>query len=254
MISGAKGYELEPGITIPSGIPGLIVENSLVVADLHLGIESELASTGLYLPKIQLTEILDRIKRVFNSYQNLTRLVIAGDLKHRFDRLTWQEKREVESLILNLREQDITIVLVRGNHDTFLRPLLERLGVHVEDCCFELTPSVMVTHGHMDIGEEYLDRYQFIVMGHEHPVYQARIAGATVGRFQVFLKIPTNRKATLLVLPAFGVYQSGNPISLDRNGYLSPIIRKYGEVERAIPIVIEEEMVVELPQLYMLLT
>jgi len=60
--------------------------------------------------------------------------------------------------------------------------------------------------------------------------------------------IDSDRK--VIVLPASGVYQSGTSITLDKSNYLSPIIKRYVDLENAKPYIIDEDLgVIELPEL-----
>ncbi|MEM3949107.1 MAG: phosphoesterase, partial [Zestosphaera sp.] len=80
--------EVMPGVEIVGTSSALYLRKykALIIADVHIGYEDELASKGIYLPRFQLRRTLDLIERLLNELQ-VDRLIIAGDLKHSFDRL-----------------------------------------------------------------------------------------------------------------------------------------------------------------------
>jgi len=68
--------------------PALVHElsSSLVISDVHLGYEDSMASQGVYLPRLQLRRaklIIDEASKL-----GLSRIVVNGDLKHVFEKLT----------------------------------------------------------------------------------------------------------------------------------------------------------------------
>ncbi|MEB3825518.1 MAG: metallophosphoesterase [Desulfurococcales archaeon] len=244
------GLYITQNLMIPEGKRALIHENKLVIADLHLGYEGEMENEGVYLPRLQLKEALKDILDILQTH-SIGEVVIAGDLKHRFQGLSWQERSEIEKLVNTLRSQGINrIVLVKGNHDTFIKGLMESLNVKVYDTLYELGDGIAVTHGHLALDENELEKYEVVIIGHEHPATTIRISGSSIAKFPTFLYLPLDCCETrLLVLPAFGVYQSGNPVSLSREGFLSPLVRKYGVIENARPYISDSGITIELPEL-----
>ena len=90
--------EILEGLIIPEGKRVLVYADTLIVSDIHLGYESEAELEGAFLPRVQLKHALQDIKDVVNSY-DINKLVIAGDLKHKFEALTWQERVEIEKFV-----------------------------------------------------------------------------------------------------------------------------------------------------------
>ncbi|MEM1618859.1 MAG: metallophosphoesterase [Desulfurococcaceae archaeon] len=217
------------------GTPFLYVKRNytLVMADLHLGFE-EAASRGLsytarrgqsayaavFLPRIQLKRALSLFNTVVDSL-NIKRVIVNGDLKHAFDRLLKQEREEVTAFVKHLREKGVEeIVVVRGNHDNFVKPLLRRLDVELVNGISTIVDgkSILFIHGH-----EVLDakEHDIIVIGHEHPSLRC----FDVYRFPCFIKIPLPGEKTLVVMPATGPYHPGIVVTPNPMDYLSPLIR-----------------------------
>ncbi len=234
-----EGVEILPGMYgTPFG--GLVYKDYVIIADLHLGFEEEMSAKGVYLPPAQLKRALEVLKKASKISK---KLVIAGDLKHMFSRLGRMEHKDVLKFLDAADEMGFDLVLVRGNHDNYVRHLLQERG-------FDVVPQldigeVTVVHGH----EERGIGADVIVMGHEHPSLAIRDNIGAVVKFPCFLRVPYD-KGFIVVLPAIGLYQTGNNVTLSKESYLSPIIRNYAKLELAIPYVTDEELgVVEFPQL-----
>ncbi|MEZ0290228.1 MAG: metallophosphoesterase [Sulfolobales archaeon] len=253
-------YEIERNLKIVPGYPFLYLdsEKALIFADLHLGYETAMAEEGVYLPRAQINNIIDDLRSVMSSLK-VEKIFIVGDLKHRFDRLSRQEREETEILISFLRSQGVDrIVLVKGNHDNYISTVLKRLDVEVTDKL--ILDNILLIHGHLDPFEEELDldRIRIVIYGHEHPSIVLRDRLGKIAKLPVFLETPIKIRSNLilkgLILPASGYYQMGSPVTLDSDKYLSPITRKYAEITDIKPYaVIKNEMILEMPTLSMLL-
>ena len=72
--------------------PALVIEGEqrmLIVADLHFGIEADLAAHGLHF-KSRSELRLERLHKVIDTTKP-DELVLLGDVKHSIPSLTWQE-------------------------------------------------------------------------------------------------------------------------------------------------------------------
>ncbi len=221
--------------------------NSLILADIHLGYEDHMASLGIFLPRMQLRTSLEVLNSALNSIGSMSRIIIAGDLKHVFEKLTRQEKIESIKFIEELSRNSLVkeIILIKGNHDTFIAPLLRKLGVEVIEGHLELDEGIVVTHGHKDPQCSC----DVLIMGHEHASIMVDVGGART-KLPVMLRVPLKNGSEAYILPPTGIYQTGNVVSLNRDSYLSPIIRKQGVIEDSMVWVIDRDYgTVELAEL-----
>jgi len=240
-------YRIVEGVYIVSWLPALYLSDAraLVVADIHLGFEEEMAQRGVFLPRAQLKRALEVIDRCV-SVVGAERLVIAGDLKHLFSKLGRRERRDVVDFLEYSRKRFKEIFLVRGNHDTFVYVKLRDYGVELVDKLW--LRDILVVHGHRELDDR--DTPRILIMGHEHPSIALRDPLGPITKVPCFLITPLKRGCLAIVMPALGMYQSGTSVTTVRSSYLSPILRKEADLENAYPIaIIEGEGVFELPRL-----
>ncbi len=219
---------------------------TLLIADLHLGFEEEMAMKGITLPRIQLRKILEYIEKALRYVDNVHRLAIVGDVKHIFGKLGKIESKELREFFQFVSGIFSEVVLVRGNHDIFVYSIAKKFGVEVVDELW--LGNVFVIHGHKQIPRDVYAN--IVIMAHEHPSIVLRDSIQTSLKLPCFLLVPLKRGYPALVLPACGVYQSGTAISTQNQVYLSPILRVEGVLEDAIPFaIVEGEGVYRLPRL-----
>ncbi|ADI32225.1 metallophosphoesterase [Staphylothermus hellenicus] len=225
----------------------------IIFSDVHLGFEESVARgldyssrrvstryTGMFIPKIQLRNTLKKLGFVF-KYLKPKRVIINGDLKHAFDRLLRQEREEVKKLLNYLISNGVKeIIVVRGNHDNFLPIILREYGIELvrEYELYFNNYKTLFIHGHL---EKDISKYDLVVIGHEHPSLRC----FNTYKFPAFLIVPTILGNRIVVLPAMSAYHPGTSISLDPENYLSPLIKKYGILNKARVIVWVEYETVE---------
>ncbi len=166
-------------------------ENTVIIADIHLGYESSLADEGITVPRVHKKKILNRLSTILDRYSPKN-LIIAGDLKHEFSKNRDQEFREIFEIIDYIQERT-HLSIVRGNHDNFLRTITESAGVPLYEEKIDLG-EIRVTHGH-----RMVDNEKILLMGHEHPSLKIRDEIGATFKLPCFLYHPTG----VIVLPAF---------------------------------------------------
>ncbi|MEM1541866.1 MAG: metallophosphoesterase [Ignisphaera sp.] len=219
---------------------------AVVMADVHLGFEEDMASKGVFLPRIQLKKAIEVVEKAI-SYVDASVLIVAGDIKHHFEKLGKKEAKDLKEFLEFTTKRFKRVIVVRGNHDTYLISISRRLGIELYDRLW--LDKVLIVHGHRELADN--DNPDLVIMGHEHPSIAIRDPITGYGsKFPCFLLMPLKRGGYALVLPAVGLYQSGTAVSMNVESYLSPIIRKEAVVEEAKPfVIVEREGVIELPKL-----
>lgn len=241
--------EIEKGIFIEADLPVLYIKplNAVVLSDVHIGYEEEMARKGIFLPKIQRKRLIDTIEKSRKAFKT-DNIIVDGDLKHIFNGLGKQEKEDLNHVFNYVKEYGINLTLIRGNHDNYLSLVIDKYDIDFLDK-YKIY-NYVIFHGHLDIEPEEGKIY---IIGHEHPRISLRDRLGFARKFQCFLIVPLKNNTKAIVLPAVGTYQAGNDISLIHSNYMSPIIRNYGILEKAKPyVIVENEGILEFPELGML--
>jgi len=205
----------------------VIVGDTAIIADLHLGIENVVQDYGITVPRLQIREITRSVKSIVKRY-GISRLVVAGDLKHEFGRNLPYEWDDVESFLETFTGMDVEIEIVRGNHDNFLATILSRYGVELKESVS--VSGWTVAHGHTEINAERM------IMGHEHPGIRIR-SGGGVYSYPCFLHV---KERNIIVLPAFSPLTPGIDI-LNTDSFLSPILKV--DIENVEVYAVEDRVV-----------
>jgi metallophosphoesterase superfamily enzyme len=185
---------------LPEG-PALVIENTervLVIADLHIGIESDLDVHGVHIPS-QGPGRLGRVMACIDKGRPDLALLL-GDVKHSVPLTTRQEYRELPALLEEIRSR-VPLRVVPGNHDggieRFLRDgeLLPMRGALVD--------GVGYLHGHTYPDPALLGH--LLVIGHHHPMVTLRDKVGCALRDRAYLLTSVNEQCLGLAGEGKGV-------------------------------------------------
>lgn len=187
----------------------VVLSDTLVVADLHLG---RAAASAVEAPIDDGVDVRERIERLLAVHDPST-LVVAGDVLHAFDTVP----RGVAGTLGDLRRladsAGVDAVAVRGNHDTMLDSLWDG---EITDAHW-IDAGTVVVHGHERpdaAAEQYL-------LGHDHPTIEIE------GRCRpCWLHGPGGPDGTeIVLLPAFNRFPAGVTINEMRGpDFQSPLV------------------------------
>lgn len=150
--------------------PALVVageERYLVVADLHFGIEADLAMHGFHFrsrSNARLERLLGIVDRV-----DPDGLILLGDIKHSIPSVTRQEFFELPRILETLRDR-VPLKVFPGNHDIGIERYLRPAEICAKDGA--VIDGVGYLHGHMYPSP--LLAGHLIVVGHHHPLLSLR--------------------------------------------------------------------------------
>jgi putative SbcD/Mre11-related phosphoesterase len=200
----------------------ILVGDSLVVADLHLG---QGATTALDFPVGDGTDTVDRLTALL-SWADPAELVIAGDVLHSFSTVPGSVRDALDAVVAAAADAGADLVLLEGNHDAMLPSAWD--GELRES---HWVGDTLVCHGH-EAPDGTANRY---LIGHEHPVLDA--AGR---RRPCYLVGDGVRNGSdVVVLPAFSRLLRG--VSIDRleaEGFMSPLV---GDPADLAPLVWDDD-------------
>ena len=208
---------------------GLYLSKSetLVIADLQLGYEAALVSAGYFVPKFNFEQIMEKLKSIFlnlkMSGKNVSTVVINGDLKQEFGKISKQEWQEVLDIFRFLKKSVKNIVVIRGNHDVFLGPIAKTENVEIlKEGYFIEGEKVYITHGHKIFESSEFEKAEIVIVGHDHPSVTL-VEGVKSEKYKCFLKGKYEDKV-LIVLPSFNFVSTGTNIA--NNDFLSPFLQQ----------------------------
>lgn len=151
--------------------PALMVESGervMLAADLHLGIEYDLAKQGINIP-YQWTRMLEELLLLLEEHKP-DRLILVGDVKHGVPTTSFQEKREIPRFFEALLDAVDRVDVTRGNHDANIqRYLPEEVSLHSsKGVIIGDGFQVACLHGHAWPPPEIM-AVDCVVMAHNHP-------------------------------------------------------------------------------------
>ena len=225
-IGTKKTMEISKGIKIVD--LALLIDNSLVIADTHIGYEEELNKRGVLIPRFQFKDVIQRLENIIGS-RKFQRIIINGDIKHEFGRISEQEWRHALKLLDFLKRHCKEVILIRGNHDTILGPIADKRSVTLTE--FFVIGDVLIIHGDKPSGriskELSKKEIKTIIIGHEHPAVSLR-EGSHAEKFKCFLKGNWKSK-TLIVQPSFNLVTEGTDVTKEK--LLSPFLKNVSGFE-----------------------
>jgi len=203
--------------------PALLLREKklLVIADLHIGIESELRQNGLQVPS-QTKLMEERLISIITKNQ-VNSIILLGDIKHTIPLSTYQERTDVKKFLDTIQPY-CTVHILPGNHDGNIDRLLSsNIQLHSSDgFVFE---GIGFTHGHRIPSNEIMQCDQ-VIIGHSHPTVmlmdrlgyrtfeQCWLRGPPrIGALKE--KYPQSSTSQILLMPAFNPLCGGTAVNQD---------------------------------------
>jgi len=199
-------------------------EKTIVIADLHLGIEFDYHIQGINIP-LQTSNLLKRIETLIED-KNANKLIIVGDLKHIIcsgnvnenKYFMEKERKEVGFFIKRLSEI-VDVIIVKGNHDGFLKS--KRATVY-SSRGFKMG-NISFVHGHAWPSEEIM-KCNSIIFAHLHPVLEIRNSygyytkacwvRGNLNKKEFFKRYKKgNEKMNFVIMPSFNPLCGGTPVN-----------------------------------------
>ena len=224
---------------------------SLIIADLHLGWETNLTRKGIHIPS-QTLKTLRKLLQLINKTTPDT-IIIIGDIKHTVAKAEPSEWQDIPKFFETLKGKIEDIRIIRGNHDGNIQPLLPP-AIQVHPPTGMALNAIGLFHGHTWPARKLL-KCRTLVMGHVHPtiafrdvigfyiatpvwikaeydnaklvaafIKSKRVKKSTLKRERILGKSKINQ---LFIMPCFNDFLGGRPINREykRRKYTGPILR-----------------------------
>ena len=208
--------------------PALFIKNKkiLVVADLHIGIESQLREQGISTSS-KTKNMVDNLLKICKKYKP-NEIILLGDVKHNIPSSTISERRDVKSFLSTIKQYG-TVHIIPGNHDGNIGKISpEEIIIHPSDGY--LIENIGFVHGHRWPNKDIMKCDQLII-AHTHPtiLFTDRLGYKTFepcwikSGFNNKLKekYPNSACSSLLIVPAFNPLCGG--IATNQEGVTGPI-------------------------------
>lgn len=219
--------------------PALVLENGekqVIVTDIHIGFESNLATNGIFVGKNStISETINELENIIDI-ENPDSIVLLGDIKSSIKNITKSEWDEVP-LFFEKISKKCNITLIPGNHDAGIQRLVPD-NISMISSIGMTEGRILLTHGHTMPSENYsqVDR---IIMGHVHPVFFNEESVLNGQRVWISLKtdkenIFPNKSGVLevTIVPSFNKYFYATHKRKYKKS-ISPIIEKIKNVSSA---------------------
>lgn len=197
----------------------LKVEDYIIISDLHLGYEQSLNAEGIMVPRFQYPLIVERLREIQRK-SSCNKIIVNGDLKHEFGKITRQEWSETMKFLDFLGENFKKIILIKGNHDNFTQFIAQKTGLEVQES--HKIGDYLILHGHKIIPGLKEKKVKNLIIGHEHPCIGLK-SGERVEKIKCYLA-GQYKHWNLVVMPSFNFVTEGSDILQEKP--LSPFIKK----------------------------
>jgi len=236
----------------------LLLGDTLIVCDMHIGFEEALNKQGMFVPRDHFPQLIKRMEGIFERIakgnfsktgtskanktkmgntaremkngkgpregygKKLRRIIVNGDLKHEFATISDQEWRNTLKFLDFLGRHCEKVILIRGNHDTILGPIAKKRGIEIHDSYFLEDFGALVCHGDKLPPNGLLSSSRLLIIGHEHPTLALR-HGKRVEKYKCFY-VGSYKGKKLIVLPSLNLLTEGSALMHD--DALSPFLRQ----------------------------
>ncbi len=193
-------------------------ERVIVIGDLHLGYEGALQESGYAIISKAYEETISDLDKIFESVGKVDKIVILGDIKHEFGRISKDEWRDVGALIDYLEgklDKNGELIIVKGNHDVIINSITVKKKIFVMD--YFIWKEYAFLHGDSEFDEINNKLVKTWVVGHAHPAIVLKEGGGVKSeKYKCFL-VGKYKGKKVIVLPSFFPLVEGTDA---RNGNL----------------------------------
>ncbi|MBN1645518.1 metallophosphoesterase [Candidatus Woesearchaeota archaeon] len=205
-----KDYQfMDLGLFIPK-------HKSLVIGDIHVGIEEDFVEKGVFLPATQFKSLTTRIVNLIKK-TGAEVLVINGDIKHTHGPPSNNTMNAVAKLIKEIQKH-CRLVFTKGNHDSLIHRVLKHFKVEYFDHI--VVGNNLICHGHKKalLRPAEKAKVKNIIISHEHPAITLR-EGIRSEKFKCYVCSDVKqygRQCSLTILPSFDHLSTGMSIDSSR--------------------------------------
>ena len=189
----------------------LVEENKkriLVIGDLHLGYEEALNTSGVFVGRKMFGEMIEDLEEIFGVVGKVDKIVLLGDVKHDFGSILKQEWSDVLKLFDFLAKWGDEIIVIKGNHDNYIKNITGKRNVEVYD--YYIFEKYCFAHGDKDFEILRDKKIEYWIVGHAHPAIKLS-DGVKIEKYKCFLSGKYKGKK-IIIIPSFFEYSAGSDV------------------------------------------
>jgi len=201
-------------------------KKTLIIADLHIGIEEELKEYGIQSGS-QTKKLLFEINQICKRYKPKN-IFLLGDIKHNIPASTFQERRDVKGFLEKIKKFG-KIHIIPGNHDGNIDKIIPK-EIMLHPSSGIVIDNLGLVHGHRWPKEEVM-RCEKIIMGHTHPsimltdrmnykTYESCWVKGSFFADKLKEKYKIKKNPEVVIIPAFNPLCGG--IAINKEGIVGP--------------------------------
>ena len=198
-------------------LPVLVLEeeqekSSLVITDLHIGFENELAINKIFLGKNTTTNDTINELLVLIQKTKAERIIMLGDVKSSIRRISKNEWKDIPLFFKEICKKVQEVIIIPGNHDSAIQKLIPDDVIMTGPTGMILGNDILLTHGHVMPSENF-SQINKIIMGHIHPTFFQE--GSVLNGQRVWISLKTLKQnifpsksgmLEITVIPSFNRY------------------------------------------------
>ncbi len=195
----------------------VLVDDTLIISDVHIGFEEALNRNGFLVPRTLFQQMMEDIEKLLSEISP-RRIIVNGDFKHEFGRVSRQEWKDSFRFTEVLAKNSTELVFIKGNHDKILEPLAEKYSIRITDHI--LLDGIYITHGDSMPEDDDFKSASTVIIGHEHPCVTIR-DDHKFEKFKAFL-VGKYKDKHLIVTPSFNPVEGSDVM---KEKLLSPFLK-----------------------------
>lgn len=172
----------------------------LAIGDLHLGYEESLNKAGIFMHHHLFNETIKYLNSIFEKTGKVNYVILLRDVKHSLGTIMKQEWTEILFLLAYLKEKCEEIVIVKGNHDNILKPIVKK-EPNVKLLDLFIFKGFCFAHGNKFFPQMNDKKIMYFILGHGHPAIKIS-DGIKIEKYKCFL-VGKHKGKQIIILPSF---------------------------------------------------
>ncbi len=177
------------------GLPAAVAGRTLIISDLHIGVEERLFSKGIRLGTVS-EGMLKSIEGIVRE-NGIRRIAITGDVKERIE----APDEQVMGFFARL-QKIASVTVAKGNHDGGIERVRGIKVIGPQGGAIRAGGmKIGLFHGHALPSPKLLE-CDVIFCGHEHPLVEKANEFGAAARFHAWIRVPIDYKAARKINPS----------------------------------------------------